>query len=427
MNCRQANDYLDNVLITGPDADSEAALARHMETCPRCRRAHSEAMKTLSLLQPSSGMEPSTNLKERIMTRLNAAATLETRAPVKTRRVALWKPSLAFALAAMLVMVIAGFGLFQTAAPVYALEQTVAANLALRAVHMKMAPPHFGSVGEIWAEIDDAGTVQRLRMNFPDTEDGPKDVVWDNAAGKAQIWFKKKGSLVTVKEEKMIERLKMGFLQADPKQLVERLLQSKKGGADVTIDDSVNGGPITVTMKMENRMQVFKIDPQTKLLRQMEFYTLNNGQAKLEETTEYVDYNAPVAPAVFVLEAPESTLRIDQTAQDVGLLQGNLSDNESAIKTVREFYEALIARDFAKAGLLLGGLPAEKVQTVYENTQIVRIVSIGQPTPADDQAALRVPITLEYNENGQKKEHELRAVVRQVYNRPGHWEIIGGV
>ena len=45
----------------------------------------------------------------------------------------------------------------------------------------------------------------------------------------------------------------------------------------------------------------------------------------------------------------------------------------------REFFEAIIAEDYAKAGLLLGGMPAERMKEVFGRVKYQRIVEVGKP------------------------------------------------
>ena len=75
---------------------------------------------------------------------------------------------------------------------------------------------------------------------------------------------------------------------------------------------------------------------------------------------KYLDYNQPIDASAFTLNVPADAMIIDQTTQEVGLLQGQLTDKEIAVEVVRQFAQALISRDFVKAGQLLEGIPAQK-------------------------------------------------------------------
>ena len=342
-----------------------------------------------------------------------------------------WKPSFALGLAAVFAILIAAFLVFKSPAPVYALEQTIEANRSLRSIHMKMTPEKFGSVGEIWARFDENGELENLRMNFPDTEDGPKDVVWEN--GKAEVWFKAKGSVLVVKEPRLLERMKMSYGDFDPKRIVEGLYRSRADNrvrVDVA-EPQTRGEAITLTVTVEGvpeRQDVYTVDSQTKLLERRDVYRLRDGNFELDGSTEYLEYNEPIDPAVFTLEAPAGAMRIDQTTQEIGLEQGDLSDNEIAVEVVREFFEALIAKDYAKVGRLLEGMPANKVEETFGRLNVVRIISIGEPTPYAPNQSLKVPCKIEVMSEGKTTVWEpFGPFVRQVYRQPGRWDICGGI
>jgi hypothetical protein len=134
---------------------------------------------------------------------------------------------------------------------------------------------------------------------------------------------------------------------------------------------------------------------------------------------------------MFVLDdLPADVMQIDQTIQDIGLEQGNLSDEEIAVKIVREFYEAVIAKDHAKAGRLYGNVPATRIEEKFKDLKIVRIISIGEPKPHPSPrvGGFMVPCKLEIEKDG------IRSVfkpygpgVRLVHGRPDRWSIHGGV
>jgi hypothetical protein len=167
--------------------------------------------------------------------------------------------------------------------PAYAIEQTIEANRGLWFIHLKCEPSTNGHVDEIWAQFDDNRQLTHLRMNFPDTADGPKDVVWHE--GKAEVWFKAKKRIVVVREKDMLARLKMSYESFDPKRIVEELYQAQ-GSENVQIEiqeSSAEGAPITITMTKKgspNVRAVFEVDPKTKLLQQEERYKLEDGEYK---------------------------------------------------------------------------------------------------------------------------------------------------
>ena len=60
----------------------------------------------------------------------------------------------------------------------------------------------------------------------------------------------------------------------------------------------------------------------------------------------------------------------DQINPIVGLEKGDLTDEEIAAKVAREFFEAVIAADYRKAGLLYEGIPAEKMKETFGHCRL---------------------------------------------------------
>jgi hypothetical protein len=183
---------------------------------------------------------------------------------------------------------------------------------------------------------------------------------------------------------------------------------------------------------------VLLIDQATKLVTSIEFYEQREDQKHHVCTLEYWDYNQPIAHEMFDLEneVPADAMRIDQTAQDIGLAQGDLTDEEIAVELIRQFLQALIDRDYAKAGRFFGGTPAERIQKTYRQIRFIRIISIGKSIPCIDDLedsddhycfGLHVRCVVEIEENGKIEQWKPHYVaVRQIHGQPGRWEIISG-
>jgi hypothetical protein len=131
---------------------------------------------------------------------------------------------------------------------------------------------------------------------------------------------------------------------------------------------------------------------------------------------------------------PADVQRIDGDAQENrGLPQGTLSDDEIAVKVVRQFFEALIARDYETAGQLYCGTGAEEMkQGYFGQTRIIRIISIDTPTPhpIPEVGGLRVPCKIEVEKDGVRSVWEpYGPFVRTIHRQSEHprWEIHGGL
>jgi hypothetical protein len=128
-------------------------------------------------------------------------------------------------------------------------------------------------------------------------------------------------------------------------------------------------------------------------------------------------------------EIPADVTVVDQT-KEIGLAQGNLSNDEIAVEVVRQFFEALIARDYAKAGKMYEGIPADAMEKAFGRIKCIRIVSLGKvlPHPMPETEGVIVPCTVEVEENGKIREMKFDQIgVRQVYTQPGRWTIFGGI
>jgi hypothetical protein len=173
---------------------------------------------------------------------------------------------------------------------------------------------------------------------------------------------------------------------------------------------------------------VLFVDQATRLVNIVELYKLEDGEYHKVITSEYFDYNQPIDAAMFTFsDIPDDVMRWDQTTQEIGLAQEDLADEEIAVEVIRQFLEALIERDYAKAGKLWGGIPAERMEKAYGQIRFIRIISIGEPVPRPEMGGLYVPCTVEIEENGEISQwHPEHSYVRQVHGQPDRWEIIGG-
>lgn len=344
------------------------------------------------------------------------------------------KRTIKFAAAAIIIIaaLVSLTQLDKTVTPAYAIEQTMEANRSLRFIHLKCEPAGEG-IEELWAQFDENGQLQNLRMNFPNTVDGPKDVVWQE--GKAEVWFKKKNSIAVVREEAMLARLKMSYADFDPKLIVENLYRSQSNEkVQIEIQDSHSKDqPIIITSTTNGFRDVFKVNPETLLLEQIEKYALKEGQYAFLGSIKYLDYNQLAAADVFVLNPPADVMRVDQTTQAIGLEQGQMTNDEVSIEVVRRFWQAIIDNDYQTAGQMMEGIPAEALKKIFtENfkAKVVKIISVGpvKPHPNPATQGVIVPCTLEIEADGQTTQQTFdRIGVRQVYNQPGRWTIFGGI
>jgi hypothetical protein len=324
----------------------------------------------------------------------------------------------------------------------YVLADTIKANHTVRYLHIKdIASEHENEPKEFWVECDGLGKIVNARMHMPQwasPDDGAKIIVWNQ--NKVQVYFKKKNLLFIALDKTFAERMLRIVESSDPRLAVERLYERQtQGKVEIDIDQpSDKAEPIIVTAtylpesSSPRRREVLLVDQATKLVIAAEYYQLRDGEYQFIGMQQYYDYNQTIDAEMFTLdeEVPADAMRIDQTIQEVGLAQGGLSDEEIAVEVVRQFFQALIAEDYAKAGKLLEGMPADKMQQMFGQTRFLRIISIGPagPHPNPATGGLVVPCTVEIEKDGQISEWKLeRLGVRQVFNQPGRWTIFGGI
>ena len=129
----------------------------------------------------------------------------------------------------------------------------------------------------------------------------------------------------------------------------------------------------------------------------------------------------------------ESKKRVDYMVSELAKVQAKHGDGYAG--SVRPevwkktFSGAIGAKDYAKAGRMYDGIPAEKVKQILGQADRVQIVSLGEPAPhaRPETQFLCVPFEVEIETGGTKSTKKGTAYVRPVYNHPDHWTISDGI
>ncbi len=376
------------------------------------------------------------------------------------------------AAAIILIAVLALTFLDKSVTPAYALEQTIQASHSIRYIHTKSFwPPHEEPM-EAWIEFDATGVGRNFRIQMPAWtdpwgNDGAKVIVWKD--NKAHIWVEKKNFYGVMQDNEIADMVFKSTEQFDPKTALTGLqLLEFQGKVDLDIDQPKDkASPIIVTANIleevteetsmtdteremkklfnmwkgsENEISklVLFVDQATKLVTSIEFYEQRQGRDHCAYILEYYDYNQPIAAEMFAIEdeVPADAMRVDQTTQDIGLAKGDLTDEETGVELIRQFLLALIDQDYAKAGKMWGGVPAERMKNAYDQIRFIKIISIDEPVPCsefkqcgDDHFCTGGHVTCEVQieENGKISIWKPRCVaVRQVHGQPNRWQIISG-
>jgi len=333
----------------------------------------------------------------------------------------------------MAAVILSIYFLDKSVTPVYAIEHTIEANRTMRYLHFRYFDSSHDDVAkECWLEFDETGQVTNVRINWSESMAGGEIVVWNQE--RTQILNKKRNFLITFNDEIYTARVLTMARRENPRLTVERLYKRQaKGEVEIEIEQpasKVEPVVLTATGLGDNTQRfVLFVDQATNLVTSLKWYQLQNGEYTYQGVMEYHDYNVPIETKIFSLddEVPGDITAIDTRVQDIGLAQGNLSDEEIATKVVREFLEALIVKDYAKAAQISGIPSPEDIKQGWGKLKVVRIVSIGEPISPSEKNSLfpnwqRVLCTIEIEKDGEEVQQQLRSfTVRPVLGRRERW------
>lgn len=431
MNCADCQDNLVAHLEGLLKEQQISELESHLRYCPVCSAEAEELDQLRSRLWADGQVSMPASLRTGVMEQISQKQKPKMEKFIMRKRSGWASMALvaAAAIAAIIILSIPGFETSNSSG--YALGQTIEANRSIRFFHIRIEPAGSG-ISEAWAQYDEAGELLQLRMDFPNTEDGPKVVVWE--ADKAEVWFKAKNSAIVIREKQIADRFLEMLALYDPKIAVEQLYeaQANQEVEIAVLEPAEPGSPIILVASRKNepaRQDHYRIDSTTKLLQRIETYELNGDEWELVRQHDFLTYHPSDETDVFTLNLPDDVIRIDQTTQAIGLAKGKLTDAQITVKLVREFFEALIAKDYAHAGQLLQGMPAAKMQEVYGQVGVVRIIAIGEPEPhpIPGVGGLQVECRVEIERDGVKSIFECKPAARPVHSQPDRWTIHGGI
>jgi len=340
------------------------------------------------------------------------------------------------AAAVVLAAVVLSITIFDnTVQEAYAIEQSIKASHTVETLHIRLYRSSEavanGQYDEAYVKYDPSGKLESARMEFAQSSDSPETIVWSNNVAK--VWKHSKKSVLVTREPKMAREMEEMAVQLDPKRTLQNLYEmQQKGEQDVKITEPEEEGDlITIEVVHDKGRDVFYVDPESKLLVRFEKQILNGQDYVVTNAMEISGYNEPIDENVFTLgDLPKDVFVVDKVNQEIGLAQGNLSDDEIVAEVATQFFQALIDEDYAKAGLLMEGLPPERIKTMFHIVKFVRIVSIGKVVPHSDPLTrgLSIPceIEMEHAETGERMTDTSNVGIRKVQGRPDRWTIFSG-
>ncbi len=309
--------------------------------------------------------------------------------------------------ATIIVTVVVSISVFNKSMPTaFGIEQVIAAYDGVRFLYIKSFWPNKQVQSEFWIESDRQGNVAKVRGYLRETGDGPKIFVW--TPEKTECWFKRSNIFSISGPSKAISGWQLLLDQSQPKLLMQKLLEDQKAGkVEVDIQkpqDKQKLALIIATFKNSQSKRIYYIDQATDLITHAESYSIADNKDFLTHTRQFSI--APIDENMFSIEneVPKDVNVSDYRNQryDYGLLKGNMSNEQAAVETTRQFLQALIDKDYKKASQLSGD-SEEKLKNEYVN--VAKIISIGEPFLQSNWffPSFKVPCEVEIiNLDGQK-------------------------
>lgn len=291
--------------------------------------------------------------------------------------------------------IVALYILVQMPGAAYALQDTIDAYNSIRWVRISVsdeAPPETGT-SQAWLGCDEQGNVTKIRFQSDNVGDSVGGLTITGDSGQSQAWLPDHNLHLTGYGDVSI-LLSYDVSKLDPGFLTEKLLE-QEGQGEVVVDISEpedKREPIAVTVtypqgsRSENWKKVFYIDQATKLVIRIDKFELKDQEFQHVKTFEFFDYNQEIDQKMFTLDGdvPSDAIVADMSEAEAGLAQGDMTDEQIATEVTRQFFEALIAKDFTKAGQLYLAAPDFLVEKSLMGANVLKITSIEQARPDSD-------------------------------------------
>ncbi|HXR04582.1 MAG TPA: anti-sigma factor [Verrucomicrobiae bacterium] len=430
MNCAECRDNL--VACAEGLLDREALLEcqSHLEICAGCRAEY----------------QAITSLQQRLVSRGQAAAEVALVEPVMQRVLQernepegetimskILKHRWGFGLSAAAGAAAIIIAVITTLSPkAFGIEQVIEAYNHVRFLHVKTFPGDQQAPNEFWIKADEQGRVEKARYYLPETEDGVKLITWTPA--KAEVWFQSKHGFLILQTKRIEPQMRSLLEQSQPQLYMKEILEQQKAGKVGLLIQENGESQVIVATNSSGQKQVITIDKKTDLITSVKWYLVEGDHEVLRTRTEFSDYNVPIEDKMFELQdqLPEDVNVADQLTQLIGVPQGNLTDEQAAAETVRQFFQALVDKDYKKAGLIYGGELESNFKKQFGAFTVARIISVG-PSEAQTnwvKRGFRVPCKVEIIQpDGHKSVAEPSPYVRPGDDEahPDRWNITGGV
>lgn len=434
MNCAVCRENLVACVEGLLDREEELQCRAHLDACANCR-AEYEAITSLQRCLIARGQATAgVKIAETVMRRVRQEQFKPKKETILTK---LLKHRWGFGLGAAAGAAAIIIAIIVAMSPkAFGIDQVIEAYNKIRFLHVKTFEANAQEPNEFWIKSNDQGQVEKARYYLPETEDGVKLITW--TPEKAEVWFKSKHGFLILQTKRIAPRMQSLLEQSQPQLVMKKLLEDQKTGkVDVQTQEpqgEQKAALIVATHKSDSQKEIYYVDRKTDLISRIEYYRLEGTNEVLKSRTEFSDYNVPIAEKMFSLQdqLPKNVTVADQLNQVIGVAQGNMTDEQAAAETVRQFFQALVDKDYKKAGLIYGGELEEHFKEQFGALSVVRIISVGPAVAQTNwvKHGFRVACKLELI----KSDGEKFVSTPSPYVRPGddethpdRWNITGGV
>jgi hypothetical protein len=440
MNCNECRKLLVPYIEGLLDNSDKQLVETHLRECPACKADADDFTRLNTSLMSCRTKFEHENLESNVSDRILKEQALKLRKITMLKTYT--KRGLGFvAAAAVIVAVVLSITIVDKSIPTaFGIERVIAAYNTIRFLHVKDFRAGQDEPSEFWIKSDEQGRIANARYYLPEhisPEDGAKLVTW--TPEKAELWFKRKNSYLVFQSKRIEPMMQNLREQSQPKLVMGELLKEQKAGT-VVIDihnpqEKQRPITITATYKTRPRKEIYYVNQATDLITHIEYFKIENNKDMLIGTMEYYDYNVPIAEKMFSLkdEVPKDVTMVDQLNQLIGIPQGNMTYEQAAVETVRQFFQALIEKDYKKAGLIYSGVSEEKAKEYFGKLNVTAIISVGPATPYPQCGEHSFVILVEYeitDANGNKsirKQLGPKARCGDDEMHPDRWIIHGGI
>ncbi len=442
----QINELLAGFALGELEESQKQQVEHHLAECEICRNELKNIRKLLDATNEIKTKNADEQLCESAKNSLFICIKETKKAPIFKQK-SLWRTIMKnnitkiAAAAVILVAVVFAITVIDKSLPTsFGISQVIDAYSSIRFFHIKQFTANQQEPLEFWIKADEYGRAANARFYLPEyisPEDGAKLITW--TPQKAEVWFKRKNGYLIIQTKKIEDQMQGLIELSQPKLVMKKLLEAQNAGiVEIEIQqpqDKKKPAAITAVYKKELKKKIFHISQETNLITNIEVYRIYDDRDMLESSVEFSDYNISIDEKMFTLkdEVPNNATVVNMLEQLIGIPQGNMTDEQAAAETVRQFFQSLIDKDYKKAGTIFSGISEEKVKEIFGKINVTAILSIGTPVPNPNTGphSFKVPCEVEITSpEGQKTTWKPYGPIARSGDdemHPDRWVISGGI